>query len=583
VRNTPKGQAISGALTSEPVSAARVGAVVSAGVQAIWQRRRPEVIARLASVEESVAAVLAGHLPDALRARALSDAHKLAGAAGTFGFPRSSMHARALEDALRARPGPAIGDAGWMAESVLAIRTELEGGAQSVTAGAAPREGRPLVLIASDDSDATDELVAEIASRDFLLRRVDLSDAAAEAAAQRPAAVLLDAPADARDATAGLVARVAAGPARPAVLVLTDGRTLADRVAVARAGGRGVLSRTLPARRIADALMQAVAQAHASRPRVLALDDDPAVLDVLRELLAEAGIAVATALTADAFWESLRGDPPDLVMLDVDMPEVDGVALCRVIRNEPGLAELPVLFLTARADAATVERVFAAGADDYVGKPIVGPVLLNRLRNRVDRMRLLRELAERDQLTGLTNRAKTELELERMLALAARGGDRLSIAVVDVDHFKRVNDHFGHASGDLVLRGVADVLRASFRSDDVVGRWGGEEFVVGMHSIGAARAVERLSEALERLREEGVPGAGAAGAGVTFSAGVAELGRHGDDLHAIYRCADRALYAAKAAGRDRVVAAGEARHSVGSFPVDAPSQAHVCAACGART
>jgi diguanylate cyclase (GGDEF)-like protein len=573
---------MSGASASEPVPLGGVGAVVAGSVQAIWERRRPEVIARLASVEESIAAVLAGHLPDQLRERALSDAHKLAGAAGTFGFQRSSTHARALEDVLGARPGPAIEDAGWMAASVLTMRTELEAGAHSVVTGTEPGEGRPLILIASDDLGVAEELVTEMASRDVLLRRVGLSDAAAEAAAQRPAAVLLDAPADAGDAISGLVARVAAGPARPAVLVLTDSRTLADRVAVARAGGRGVLSRTLPARRMADALTQAVAQAHASRPRVLALDDDPAVLDVLRALLAEAGIAVATALTADAFWESLRGDPPDLVMLDVDMPEVDGVALCRVIRNEPGLAELPVLFLTARADAATVERVFAAGADDYVGKPIVGPVLVNRLRNRVDRMRLLRELAERDQLTGLTNRAKTELELERMLALAARGGERLSIAVVDVDHFKRVNDRFGHAAGDLVLRGVADVLRASFRSDDVVGRWGGEEFVVGMHSIGAARAVERLSEALGRLREEGVPGAGPAGAGVTFSAGVAEFGHHGDDVHAIYRCADKALYAAKAAGRDRVVAAGEPRQPVPCVPVDAPSGADVCAACGAR-
>ena len=159
--------------------------------------------------------------------------------------------------------------------------------------------------------------------------------------------MLLDAPADAGDATCGLVARVAADPVGPAVLVLTDSRTLADRVGVARAGGRGVLSRTLAPRRIVDALAQVVAQVQAARPRVLALDDDPALLEALHALLAQAGIAVATASTAEAFWESLRREPPDLVMLDVDMPEVEGVELCRVIRNEPGLAELPVLFLTA--------------------------------------------------------------------------------------------------------------------------------------------------------------------------------------------------------------------------------------------
>jgi diguanylate cyclase (GGDEF)-like protein len=552
---------------------------VPAAVRAIWERRRPEVIARLTSVEECVAAVHAGHVPDDLRKRAVADAHRLAGAAGTFGFERSSVHARALEEALGAEPGPERSDAIWMAESVQAMRAELEAGADGVATGPDDASERPLILVASDDPSVAGDLAAEAAARGLELRRVDVAEAPSEAAARRPAAVLLDPPGDAQDATTRLVARLSAGVAGPAVLVLADGRTLADRVAVVRAGGRGVLSPTLPARRLMDAVTQAVAQAHAARPRVLALDDDPAVLEALQALLADAGIAVATVETADAFWESLRRDPPDLVMLDVDMPEVDGVALCRVIRNEPGLAELPVLFLTARADAATVDRVFAAGADDYVGKPIVGSVLLNRLRNRLDRIRLLRELAERDHLTGLTNRARSELELERLLARAARTGEQLSVAVVDVDRFKGVNDRFGHAAGDLVLRGVADVLRASFRTEDVVGRWGGEEFVVGVSSIGATRAVERLSDALERLRAEGVPGAGEAGAGVTFSAGVAEFRRHGDDVHALFRRADEALYAAKSAGRDRVVAAGEPPDRLAPVAA-APGPGAACSACG---
>ena len=538
-------------MTAPNLGAAGSRGALAAAVHAVWERRRPEMLARVRSIEETVEALAAGHVPDHLRKRALADSHKLAGAAGTFGFHRSSDHARALEDALAASSGLRLEDAAWMAQSLLAMRAELEGA--TALHGKDEREDAPLVLIASDETRVSEDLGSELTARGFRIQRVALADASASVAVERPVAVLLDRGDDTSDDTAGLVGPLATAAAGAAVLVLADTPTLAGRVAVARAGARTVLARSLAPRRIADAVAQAAVQARSERPRVLALDDDGAILDALQLLLTRAGIAIEAVLSPDAFWESLRREPPDLVILDVDMPEVDGVALCRVIRNEPGLAELPVLFLSARVDAVTVERVFAAGADDYVGKPIVASVLLNRLRNRLDRTRLLRELAERDQLTGLTNRAKSELELERLLALAARSGEPLSVALVDIDRFKRINDGFGHAAGDLVLRGVADVLRASFRTDDVVGRWGGEEFVVGLYENSVARAAERVSAALARLREEGVPGAGEAGAGVTFSAGVAELGIHGHDVQAIYRSADEALYVAKATGRDRVV------------------------------
>src|SRR5207248_6769805 len=142
-----------------------------------------------------------------------------------------------------------------------------------------------------------------------------------------------------------------------------------------------------------------------------------------------------------------------------------------------------------------------------------------------------------------------------LLALARRHNQPLSLVLVDVDHFKLVNDKHGHATGDEVLRRLGVALRRSFRDEDVVARWGGEEFVVGMYAMGVGDGVARLYRVLEAVRREVFTGGDNREFGVAFSAGVAEFPRHGIDLQSLYRAADEALYRAKEAGRGRVFAA----------------------------
>jgi diguanylate cyclase (GGDEF)-like protein len=530
---------------------------VTAAIRAIWARRRPEVLARVDVIEDAVAALLADALGHDLREQARREAHKVAGSAGTFGYPRSSALARELERAFE--PGGAeLAAAARLAEHVLAIRAELAGeGAPDAPSGAG-EHAQPLVLIAGGDRARSRALAAEAHGRGLRTRAVGLDDAVAEAAAHHAAAVLLDA-ADAPADTALQAIRAMSSSERTEapvpLLVLAGSGTLQHRVELARAGARRVLPATLPAERIVETLLTLLAEVRAAQPVVVALDDDPAILLVLEAMLRGGGITTVPTADADAFWHRIRADRPDMVVLDLDMPGVDGIEMCRVIRNEADLADLPVLFLTGHSDAESLHRIFTAGADDFVGKPVVPAVLLTRVRNRLERVRLHAELTERDQLTGLTNRVFAVNALNRMIGLARAADDAMSLAIVDVDRFKRINDRFGHAAGDRVLRGVADVLRVTFRAEDVVARWGGEEFAVGLYGTEADVAAQRLEQALERLRAEGVPGAAEAGRGVTFSAGVAELGRHGDDLESLYRAADDALYRAKTGGRDRVAAA----------------------------
>jgi diguanylate cyclase (GGDEF)-like protein len=253
------------------------------------------------------------------------------------------------------------------------------------------------------------------------------------------------------------------------------------------------------------------------------------------------------------FWETLEATLPDLLILDIKMPHINGIELCQVVRNDARWSGLPILFLTAYTDANTVNQVFAAGADDFVSKPIVGPELVTRIVNRLERIKLLRSLAETDPLTRVCNRYKSTTDLNRFLSLAKRYNQPLSLAIVDLDRFKQVNDRYGHDVGDSVLRQIGQILLRSFRAEDVVARWGGEEFIVGMYGMTKSDGVQRLRELLEIVRQQKFAAHGGIEFQVTMSGGIAEYPKDGTDLQSLYRSADAALYQAKLAGRDRIM------------------------------
>ena len=282
---------------------------------------------------------------------------------------------------------------------------------------------------------------------------------------------------------------------------------------------------------------------------VLALDDDPDLLAALGAILEGTGIGLDTITDAHELLPAMNRLRPDLLLLDVDVAGVDGIALCEAVRSDVGFRSLPVVFLTARTDPATVQRVFEAGADDYVAKPVVGPELVTRVKNRLERVRLLRRLADTDQLTGVVNRRRSEVLVCGLLA----GGGPVAVALVDLDHFKSVNDRFGHAVGDEVLRRFAAVAQANVRQGDVVSRWGGEEFVLALPGAGREEAAASVERLLVAFGDEHFSTPDGTTFTVGFSAGVALIPDDADDLRGAHRAADERLYRAKAAGRARVV------------------------------
>jgi len=204
------------------------------------------------------------------------------------------------------------------------------------------------------------------------------------------------------------------------VLVVTDPGQSVDRVEIARRGGRGFLPHSLTAISTVDAVISLRQRLRPVGTRVLAVDDDPVTLATIKASLVEAGLDLMTCVDPTRFWALLEEHEPDLVMLDFDMPTVSGPELCRALRNDQRWASMPLLFLTSRASADEVHEMFDAGAYDYVHKPFVGPELLARIFNRLERLRLYRTLADVYALTGVFNRRKSVEDIERLLRIAAQ-------------------------------------------------------------------------------------------------------------------------------------------------------------------
>lgn len=531
----------------------------------IWREQRTDVLARVDELHGAVAAALEGSLDEARREAATRQAHMLAGSAGTFGFNVATDHARRLEQALRAPDGPPQDELPALAETVRALRRELA--RQDVLGGAAVEydELRRVDLLIVGRADRAQRLADEADERGLRTASASSLEQAREIVERRdPSLVLLHLDV-ADDAEAALAFLDAASDRRP-VLVVVDPDAAVDRLEVAQRGGRGFLPSTLDDAQTLEETLGVRERLRRRGTRVLIVDDDAAIREAVEMVLVQAGLEVHVSDGSDDVWALLERTEPDLVVLDIDLGHGrSGIELCRAMRADRRWATVPAVVLSARSDRDTVTEVFASGADDYVPKPFVGPELVARIVNRLERVRLFHELAARDHLTGLATRGQGSELLEGLRAQAHRTGESFCLAVIDCDDFKRINDGFGHAMGDAVLQMLSSTLQRSFGAEDAVARWGGDEFVVGMHGMPVQDARERLGRVLEEVAQRRVH-VGDQQATVRLSAGLALYPNDGDNVPALLRAADDGLYAAKQAGGNRVTMASTARG--GSVSVD---------------
>jgi diguanylate cyclase (GGDEF)-like protein len=328
--------------------------------------------------------------------------------------------------------------------------------------------------------------------------------------------------------------------------------------------------------------------------KILIVDDEPAAIQMLRKTLQGMGV-LCYATSGQEALDLVASDPPDLILLDANMPGMDGYDTCVALERD--YPDIPVVFVTAAHDPKSEIRALEAGASDFITKPINPPVVRARVAMHLRfkaQSDLLRNLSHRDPLTGIANRRALEERLSSEWRRAARHQVPLSLLMLDVDHFKAYNDHYGHIAGDACLERVAEALSQTIgRAEDLVARYGGEEFAALLAGSGPEEALALAEKVRAAVRDLAIPharssasdwvsvsigvasvqpGGGAAGSaapgGAGETGGADESVRTGEQDGAgkpsatspsgfqisqeLFERADQALYAAKQAGRNRV-------------------------------
>ncbi|ODJ92893.1 diguanylate cyclase response regulator [Pseudomonas viridiflava] len=322
------------------------------------------------------------------------------------------------------------------------------------------------------------------------------------------------------------------------------------RLAAVRAGGQEFLTGALEASSLLEKIEILTCVAQYEPYKVLIIDDSRAQATHTERVLNAAGIVTRTLLDPIQAMGELAEFQPDLIILDMYMPGCTGTELAKVIRHNDRYVSVPIIYLSAEDDQDKQLDAMSEGGDDFLTKPIKPRHLITTVRNRAARARNLKARMVRDSLTGLYNHTHILQLLEDCSFRSRREGKPLCFAMLDIDHFKKVNDSHGHPMGDRVIKSLALFLKQRLRKTDFIGRYGGEEFAIVMPDTDIQSAHQVLEEIRHRFAEIHYP-AQPADLFCTFSAGVVSLGLHDDSL-SLAAQADSALYRAKHAGRNQV-------------------------------
>ena len=527
----------------------------------VWQQYRTQYLQQLQTLEQSIQALETENWQEILRQQAIKIAHTLAGSLGSFGLAIASEKARQLEhilednhDSLNQKDSNSIFQLLQELTAELTIKYNCDAIVSNITPPPLANTCPHKLLIIDDDIALTKALMAEAKTWGIKAEVAYSLDQARDAIASvGPDVILLDLffP-EAEEGGFELLQELTKAESPLPVIVFTAKESFAARVKVARMGGKGFLPKPVSPGQVMETINQVLRQSYPPVARILVVDDELRTLDLIRTLLEPWGFQVTLLEDSRKFWDILEKSNPDLMIVKVEMPHVNGIELCQVVRNDPRWYQLPILFTSAYQDAQTIQQVFTAGADDYLCKPIIPEELLARILNRLDKERYRRQLTETDALTGVSNRRVSIQQLNRMLKLAQRQQKHWCFIIIDLDNFKHINDRYGHDTGDMVLRSLGKLLKQVFRSEDVIARWGGEEFVFGLYDLTKNLAMNRFTELLNIFRQQGFMDAQQNKFQVSFSAGVAEYPLDGHNIETLYQAADEALYQAKAKGKNRI-------------------------------
>ncbi len=414
------------------------------------------------------------------------------------------------------------------------------------TARSLPR--RPRLLVVDDDPDLRSWLEVEAGEAGIQLTTVaSASEALEELRRRLPHCLFVDVHLG-EESGSELVqaARRLPGAEHLPIVSISTSQAVPDRLACLHAGADAYLTKPIRLGHLLEAADRLTEQPPHGRHSVLLLGTRGEALTPLGDTLLAANIDLVRIDQPAELFTQLADLQPDLAILsDTSISALDA---CRLVRSDAQLDDLPIVAICGGASRCTSTAMLRAGADDYLTQPVVPEEVTARILGRLQRHALIRALSSRDPLTGLFNRRYLDRCLRAEVHLCERTAQPLSMAMLDIDHFKQVNDRLGHPAGDAVLRELSAELRASFRRNDLCARYGGEEFLVLMRDVDA-RTCRGLVDRF-RARFAAHRFAFAPELRVTLSAGIAAMPEHARDAETLLAEADAALYASKRAGRD---------------------------------
>lgn len=541
----------------------------NAKLDVLRQKFRNKVVGEFDALDQVIESIRCGRDVQEQMALAYRILHRLAGSAGTFGLSRLGEEARALE--LGVQKGleehrddtcsAAVIDEN-LRERIVGLRVLLEPEDESHDRrqksepeqgdGISPQNDltEPAVLVVEPDEDRARRLINGLGLYGYQARWMpDAAQLASEAGASPSVLIIRD------EAFLAIGDQLPRSFTELPIICVGNVDTMPQRYALASAGAEAFFCEPLNLPALADHVERLLTDhADAATGKVLIVDDDPELMEHYQLVLSRGGMEVQT-VTGDPslLLPGLAEFRPDIVLMDVQMGDISGPVLARMLRFEQEWLSLPIIYLSAEQNRELQLDAMAKGGDDFLTKPVSDAFLLRTVQVRCYRARQLDKLVSRDSLTGLLKHSLANAEVAKEHLRCQRMHHVSVVAMLDLDHFKAVNDAHGHRAGDLVIKGLANLLRHRLRKTDIIGRYGGEEFLVALPDCSVEKAEELLVSVCHDFSQ--LPFEGSEGSfSVTLSVGMAPLPDYQNPDDAI-EAADQALYERKGNGRNGVTTA----------------------------
>jgi diguanylate cyclase (GGDEF)-like protein len=335
------------------------------------------------------------------------------------------------------------------------------------------------------------------------------------------------------------------------LIFTSESSSISARLKAVQAGGQAFISKPLDYTQVLRSIDSLTERQQQQQYRILIIDDQKSLSDYYASILKASDFEVLSVNNPEhELMPALADFEPDLILLDLYMPYCNGQELAGIIRQMDNLLSIPLIFLSAEASTDLQLRAMSTGADAFLTKPVSPDDLLLTVQSRIKRGRAVYDLVTKDPLSGLLNRRESIRRLEEEISRSRRKNTPLSVAMIDLDHFKKINDTLGHSVGDWVIKFFARSMQLIFRECDIIGRYGGEEFII----IFPDTLPEAAQMACKRLKKYIIASTHDLPTSFTYSGGIALLNDQ-DDSKTILDRADIALYKAKEKGRNKVITA----------------------------